>query len=248
MQPQVKLFVLLLSVLLSNYSRSQQGFYIGGSASYVYTFKTAIPTYFGQSGINASKNKKPISGIQFSIDGLYQFKSNWNISTCLGYTNAGFQSTEKLRFGDAIDDNLGFIPSAINNTYLTTKYRLTHLSLPIMVGYKINLAPNKKHVLLIRAGATNHLVIKYIEKATINGDETLTYSNKQRYELPKGYSKYGISANINIGYFYHFGSHNIGFYSHGDYGVSPANKKRADKNQYNYFVGFGVAYFYLFKS
>jgi len=101
------------------------------------------------------------------MDGLYQFKTNWNISIAIGYTNTGFNSRRKLRFGDCIDDNLGFIPCVENNVYEIIQYGLTHLSISIFIGYKVQIGANNKHALLLSIGLTIHLIVRHTDKRTL---------------------------------------------------------------------------------
>lgn len=218
---------------------AQTGFSIGAGGAYLISYRTLKSD--GSSSGNTLKSLRndmetPIPGHAFSADILYQFNNNLTLSSALAYSNTGYQMND-LDLTDIFGNNAGKV---------NIRYHRSRLSIPIMVGYRLNLSADNKHSILFRLGLNNNLI--YTSRAIAYF--TFSDGSKKRESEKYDYSgnAYNVSACVNIGYYYTFGRNQIGVNALGDYAITPNTVKDSYTKSYDYFGGVGLSYLYSFSK
>lgn len=229
---------------LSPETFAQSGLSMGYSGSYLHSYRR-LKNVNGdprEDKYIADRNEmeSPLGAVQFSIDGVYQYKNNMNLSFGAGYSNTGFQY-KNLKLSDPVDPN----NKLYNLDNADVKIRLMQLSLPIMIGYKLSLGSGDHHVLLFRLGFNNHITIKTTYTTVLNFNDGTKEKEVENMGILY-YFPYNLSACANIGYYYKMKRHSVGINLSGDYGVSPINDWSDSVKLYPYYLGIGLSYLYAF--
>lgn len=233
------------ATLLCKSTSAQKGLSLGTSASYLYSYRYLTEPSDGLVFIKEHRDKmeSAMSGYCSSLDVLYQFNNNWNLSSGVSLSNPGYQyKNDEVLSGDQIGPS-GFSPGQ-SITEVKTTYRLTRFSIPLLIGYRLPISQNNKHSLFFRLGVNNHFLSSAISssEATYQNGETKTSTD----DISKHYESYSLSAYAGIGYFYQINKHNIGLWFLGDYNITTATKKSYPIHEHPYYGGISLSYFYLF--
>lgn len=237
---KISLMLFCSATLLYKSSFAQSGLSLGTSAAYLYSYRHLKMPDGSDSYKQQRDQESPVSSYFFSIDALYQFKGNWNLTSGLSISNPGYQrDLSDFKFGDQITEG-GFTGPAEAVDEIETKYRITRMSVPLLVGYRLPLGENNKHSLLFRLGVSNHFLIDMLVRTEIEFKDGTSKHSTQ--DISSYYEFYSLSATANIGYFYRFNKHSLGLSLLGDYGLPITQTRISGMKESIYYGGVGLTY------
>lgn len=230
------LLLCIFSILPETFA--QKGFSVGFSGAYLHSFRRLKvnddDTYTQKDLDYRNDTESPLGARQFSLDFMYNYKNNVNISFGMSHSNTGYQ----------IKDYPFYSSSAPSVDNLVLQYRFMRITLPIMFGYKLALGKEHKQALLFRLGFNNH--INYaVSTAFIVNYKNGGKDEQKETELALIFP-YNLSACANIGYYYQLKKHHIGLSLIGDYGLTALDGTDYSISDYLYNWGIGLSYFYAF--
>jgi hypothetical protein len=228
---------------------AQKGFSIGCSANYLQSYRRLKngdgDPYFDKTVSLRNDIESPTGAMQYSIDGIYQYKNNLTLSFGADYSNVGYQYKNSIAvWGDYYSPKRGWTNSIPNLDNIDIRFRLLRLSLPVMLGYKLSLGKESRHALHFRLGFSNHIILKtqYTVVYKFNDGSKETEDD----EIKGASFPFNVSACASIGYYYKMNRHSVGVNLVGDYGFTSVSDLDSPIRELPYAYGIGLSYLYTF--